>query len=261
MLVEQCASLRFRHAARAVDYWCRRADDEAGTYQPPPVGTLQVSTGLDNVVELTGTLDPVGGQIVATELRRLADQLRGGGHEGSPAELRAAALVEMALRSVGAQRRGRIALQVIVGEDTARQLCETWAGTVLHPQQLVPHLDDAVMESFFFDGSHTVLGVSHRRLFTDKLRAAVLLRDRHCQHASGCDAPIEQCDVDHVVPWTERQVTSQHGGRAQCTGHNRHAHRRDKPQPLPDREVNPVEFVFARLRWRQRTLTMETRGP
>ena len=59
------------------------------------------------------------------------------------------------------------------------------------------------------------------RTFVGALRAVVEVRDRHCQHPSGCDEPIDGCDVDHIVPWSHGGVTSQDNGRLLCRYHNR----------------------------------------
>ena len=45
------------------------------------------------------------------------------------------------------------------------------------------------------------------------LRRAIQVRDRHCQHPSGCDEPADRCDVDHTVPVSQNGRTDQFGGR------------------------------------------------
>ncbi|MFT3853535.1 MAG: HNH endonuclease signature motif containing protein [Ilumatobacteraceae bacterium] len=55
----------------------------------------------------------------------------------------------------------------------------------------------------------------------DALRAVVEVRDRDCQCPSGCDEPIDACDVDHLVPWSHGGVTDQDNGRLLCRSHNR----------------------------------------
>jgi hypothetical protein len=48
---------------------------------------------------------------------------------------------------------------------------------------------------------------------TPGLRRAIEVRDRHCQHPSGCDVPAEECDIDHKVPYSEGGLTTQGNGR------------------------------------------------
>jgi len=95
------------------------------------------------------------------------------------------------------------------------------SGTVLHPTELVPHIDTALVEAVLFDGPVTVLGVSRQRSFTGALRRAIIARDKFCTHPSGCDVPAEQCDIDHVVPWAWGGETRVENGRALCSTHNR----------------------------------------
>lgn len=59
------------------------------------------------------------------------------------------------------------------------------------------------------------------RFFTGALRTAIQLRDRHCQHPSGCDEPISRCDIDHTTPYSEGGITNLTSGRLLCTAHNR----------------------------------------
>jgi HNH endonuclease len=66
-----------------------------------------------------------------------------------------------------------------------------------------------------------VISVSHKRTFTGALRRAIEVRDRHCQHPSGCDEPADRCDVDHIQPHSHGGETSQHNGRLSCWPHNR----------------------------------------
>ena len=134
-----------------------------------------------------------------------------------------------------------------------RHLCELANGTVIAPDMLVPYLGMAEMETILFDGPSTVIAASPSRSFTGRLRRAIEVRDRHCQHPSGCDAPASQCDVDHIVPVSEGGVTSQFNGRLECRPHNRdetlHDHGAD---PLPERPVTVLDQIRAELRWRHR---------
>lgn len=75
--------------------------------------------------------------------------------------------------------------QVIVGDETARHLCELASGAIVHPTELVPHIDGAVMERFLFDGPSTIISKSNQRTFTGALRRAIQVRDRRCKHRSG----------------------------------------------------------------------------
>ena len=262
-LVELSTKLRFADAVKAVDYWCQRADAvaaEDAAQRRRERGHLYASTALDKMVVINGELDPIGGAIVTGELKRLElDLWLGDERDGvvrTSAQRRAAALVEMASRSATAPangRRPRPLFTVLVGDDTFSRLCELANGTVITAGELDPYLTAADVETILFDGPSTVLSVSHRRTFTGAVRRAIQVRDRNCQHPSGCDVPAEECDVDHIVPWTAGGETSQFNGRLECPTHNRHADRHDHDAiPLPRRNVTRLDVLRARIRWRQR---------
>jgi len=114
---------------------------------------------------------------------------------------------------------------------------------------MVPWIDTAVTETILFDGPSTIISVSTRRCFTGALRRAVEVRDRHCQHPSGCDVPAADCDVDHIVTHRDGGPKSQFNGRLECRPHNRHADRHDhNATPTPTRPVDRLDQIRARLR-------------
>jgi Domain of unknown function (DUF222) len=261
MLVEQCRQLRFDQACRAVKYWRSRADAEAAEDDAERLHggrTASVAATIDGMVDVRAWLDPIGGAAFKTELDRLeheaylADQ-----RDGKPrtaTQRRADALVEMATRSAGARadrRRPKPLFTVLIGDDTFSRLCELSNGTVITPGRIVPHLSTAELETVLFDGPTTVISVSKRRTFTGALRRAVQVRDRHCQHPAGCDVPVDDCDVDHTVPYANGGPTSQFNGRLQCPTQNRDADKHDHDAtPLPPRPVTRLDELRARLRWR-----------
>jgi hypothetical protein len=260
-LVEQCRVLRFADARKMVDYWCVRADAVAATDAAERQRTaahLNVSPTLDGTVVVNGTLDPIGGTIVADELTRIERELyladKRDGVIRTASQRRAAALVEMATRSATAPaggRRPKPLFTVLVGDETLSHLCELANGTVVTPGDVVRWAGDADLETVLFDGPSTVISVSHRRSFTAALRRAVEVRDRRCQHTSGCDVPADQCDVDHIVPHAADGPTSQFNGKLECPPHNRDSDRHDHGGvPRPTRPVDRLDEVRCRLRWK-----------
>jgi hypothetical protein len=110
------------------------------------------------------------------------------------------------------------------------------------------------------DGARRVVFAEHEpmlvaqcrqlRTFTGALRRAVQVRDRHCQHPAGCDVPVDDCDVDHTVPYANGGPTSQFNGRLQCPTQNRDSDKHDHDAtPLPARPVTRLDELRARLRW------------
>ena len=108
------------------------------------------------------------------------------------------------------------------------------------------------METVLFDGPATILSVSPRRRFTGRLRRAIEVRDRHCQHPSGCDVAAPGCDIDHTVAVRPGGITGQFNGRLECRPHNRDDTKHDHhtTPAHPDRPVDILDHIRARLRWR-----------
>jgi hypothetical protein len=259
-LVAECAKSRFPQAKRVVDYSCQRADAETAesdAQRQREAAHLSASPTLDGEVVVNGVLDPVGGTIVVNELSRLERKLyladRREGVVRTAAQRRAAALVEMAQRSATVPAKGkrpRPLFTVLVGDESFTRMCELANGQVITPGTLIPWLGTAELETVLFDGPTTVISVSKRRRFTGALRRAIQVRDRHCQHPSGCDEPAERCDVDHTIPVADNGPTDQFSGRIKCWPHNRNATTHDDGAiPLPPRPVTVLDEIRARLRW------------
>ena len=97
------------------------------------------------------------------------------------------------------------------------------------PGLLLKWLDRAYLERVVFEGPDRVMSIGERRrLFTGALRRAVALRDRECFNEF-CEEPAEDCEIDHVQPWSEGGPTTQENGRAACGYHNRLLEKRRQP--------------------------------
>lgn len=262
-LVAQCATLRYSDARKLVEYWCQRADASAAEDQAErrlESAHLSISSTLDGTVVVNGVLDPIGGAIVTDQINRLERELfltdQRNGITRTVAQRRAAALVEMATRSATAPpggRRPRPLFTALVGDASLSPLCELANGTVVTPGQLAHWVLEADLETVLFDGPSTVISVSHRRNFTGAVRRAIEVRDRRCQHRSGCDVPADQCDVDHIVPHSRNGETSQFNGNLECVPHNRHRDLHDHGgTPRPSRTVDRLDEIRCRLRWKMR---------
>ena len=259
MLIGHCTTLRFADAERVVTYWLHHAAHDDTPADAGEGSGASVSETIDGTVIVDATLTGLDAHVFVDELRRLTTAQRladvGIGVVRTARQHRAAALIEMAARSASTPagaRSPRPLFTVLIGDDTFRHLCETSAGRVISPGVLVPYLDTAAMEVVLFDDAATVISVSPRRSFTGALRRAIEVRDRHCQHPSGCDIPAERCDVDHIVPWTDGGRTDQFNGRLECPAHNRHRDLHDAPaEPPPTaRGLTYLDHVRARLRWK-----------
>jgi hypothetical protein len=261
-LVASCRALNFADARKVLAYWANVQDAER--FPPddnPPEDESRVflSETFEGSWVLDGNLDALSGGVLANELARLeriiAEQDAASGRVRTPAQRRAAALVDMARRSAQVSSDSRAArplFTVLVGEDSLKHLCELAEGTVLAPNQLLPWLSTADLETVLFDGPHTVVSVSHRRRFTGAVRRAIEVRDRRCTHPSDCDVPASRCDVDHIVPYAQHGPTSQFNGRLQCPTHNRNEarHASSTSQPVaPFRALSELDHIRGRLRY------------
>jgi hypothetical protein len=262
LLVAQLSGLQlFDDCRRLVRYWADKADDELSIeqHEPLPSALYAARTADDGSLHLQGRLTAVHGEIVANELDRLARQIRledrAAKVSRTPAQRRAEALARMAARSAAADGPAlRPLFEVIVGDETARRLCELASGAVVRARDLVPYIDTAVMQSFLFDGPHTIVSMSKRRTFTGALRRAIQVRDRHCQHPSGCPVPGVHCDIDHRTPAARGGPTSQFNGEAKCSPHNRDARLHDDPEPRPEQHIDILTYIRAVARWASRRL-------
>jgi hypothetical protein len=230
LLVTQCQELTFTQAAKVMRYWCQRADAELDHDGPPPPdpSTLRLRSGLDGTVWGDFELGPIEGATVSEALRRLERELYRQDQRDhvmrTTAQRMAAALVEMAVRSQTAPARGRRPeplVCILAGEASVEHVCELASGVIIDHRLIVPHLGRCQVQTFIFDGADRVIAASRQRTFRGMLRRAIQVRDRHCQHPSGCDQPITHCDIDHRVPHDSGGVTTEANGELQCEPHNR----------------------------------------
>ena len=249
MLVDQAARLSHRHFARALAYWCQRADPDgtedraSGAFD---ARRLHLSQSFGGSWVLDGSFDPIGGAVLEGALRgieeelfasdwaearaRVGEEVCAGDLARNPAQRRADAAVEMARRAGAMPPGARLPeplVTVLVGYETfAGRVCELADGTVVSPGSLLRWLDEAWVERVVFDGPDRVknLGV-RRRIFTGATRRAIEMRDRECFHEF-CDRPADECQIDHVQPYAAGGLTVEDNGRVACGDHNRQRHRR-----------------------------------
>lgn len=74
------------------------------------------------------------------------------------------------------------------------------------------------------------------RLFTGRLRTAVVLRDRECSFP-GCDRPPDWCEVHHLVPWWAGGPTTLDNGALLCERHHTIVHRDGLTGSLADGRI------------------------
>lgn len=233
-LVNLCRTNVFGAASEAVRYWQMFADRDVDNPDPDKAAkdcdknTLSASFSFEGRLFIDGNLDAIGGEIFKGELDRLSEELRlsdmRDAVERTPAQRRAAALVEMATRSAASPadgQRPKPLFTVTMGIGHFAWMCQTGAGTIIEPELLLPYLSQAEIERMIFDPPNRKLEASSKTMFTGVMRKIIGLRDRCCQHPSGCDEPAHLCDVDHIAPRSCGGITCLCNGQLLCKYHNR----------------------------------------
>jgi hypothetical protein len=201
------------------------------------------------------TFDPVSGAIVAETLRLIEQELFEADWKAAkerlgreplamelgrtPAQRRADAEVEMAIRARTAPKDGRRPaplFTVVVGLETfTGPLLELFNRTVITPGTAAGWLTEAYVERVVFESPSRVIDVgAQRRFFTGALRRAIEVRDRTCFHPT-CDEPPDRPQIDHIHPAGKGGKTTQRNGRLGCGFHNRlRNHHPDHDHCSPD---------------------------
>jgi len=244
MLLGYAKSLSFGHFAKTVRYWSFYADPDGSDrsdHTHYAARSLYFSQSIYGLWFGNMTLDSPAGDVIHGELDRLTTEMfeadwaaakarlgRAPLHselDRTPAQRRADALVEMAIRSrtapPGGQRPAPL-FTVLVGWETLYdRVCELSNGTVLAPSAVVPWLDGAQLERVVFGPQSLPIDVgARRRLFRGATRRAVEVAGRECFHQT-CEIPAEDCEADHIVPFIEGGPTIVANGQLACDYHNR----------------------------------------
>jgi hypothetical protein len=270
-LLGKAGSLSFKDFERAVAYWEQIVDEARRGADPEPPDPREAnreahaSKTLADMIRVDAWLDPVGGAAFIETLRRIetelfeADWQQAKAEYGdavtvdrlwrTPAQRRADALVEMAMRASTAPADGQrplplviihadidtftIALSKYLGVEGPapvggiERLCELDDGTVISPTRMIEQALAGHVRRLVFESPGVILDYGRKqRLFTGALREAVCARDRVCDH-EGCEIPARRCEIDHVREWDDGGHTTHRNGKARCSFH----HRNWKPRP------------------------------
>jgi hypothetical protein len=252
MLVEQAKTMKFASFCWAAAYWEQLADPDGASeadMERRERRDAYLSPSANGTWCGKMTLDQVSGTVVSTELVRLEQELFEADWAGAkealgrdpkshelartPAQRRADALVEMAIRSATAPADGRRPaplVSIYVGWETLHgRLCQLSNGLALSPDTVLGQLNGADLErAVFGPGKRVEVGITSR-FFTGATRRAIELRDQECSHAY-CDVPAERCQIDHITEASKGGLTNQENGRVMCGFHNRQRNGRPPPE-------------------------------
>jgi hypothetical protein len=255
ILVESARSVGFIDFKAHCDRWERIVDAdgaERNAEDDHNARELHLSRSFGGMWFGKITLDPISGEIVHTTLQLIERELFEAdwaaakerlGREPTildlartPAQRRADALVEMAIRARTAPADGRRPaplFNVLVGYETfAGPLLELFNRTVITPGTAARYLTEADIERVVFDSPSRVIDVgATRRFFTGALHRAVEVRDRQCFHPSCDESPLFP-QIDHIHESSKGGPTIQSNGRLACGFHNRW--RNNHPDHEPD---------------------------
>jgi hypothetical protein len=243
MLVGFAKELKYAAFCTALALWAQRADPEGAEeteFERKERRDVYLAETINGMFLGAMTLDAVSGAIVAAELRRREEQLfkedwdeaaealgrKPKLHEllRTSAQRRADAMVEMAKRSAALPAEARLPeahITFVVDYETIQgEICRIQGGPVVTPGTILEHLDGATFERIVFSpGGRAECSVTSR-FFVGATRRAIEVRDQECTHEY-CDRPADECEIDHIVPWTKGGPTEQKNGRVHCGFHNR----------------------------------------
>jgi hypothetical protein len=250
VLVDAARTLKFAEFSSVVDYWEQHADQD-GTDEAAEAKRTQRDVYLypsPNGYLGEMRFDTIGGAIVAKEHKRLEEELfkadraeakerlgrdpRNDELARTPAQRRADAMIEMAVRSASTPagaRRPEPLFSVLIDYPTLfGRISQLEQGPVVAPGSLLSWLDSASFERIVFGQKTRAECSETARFFTGATRRVVEVRDRQCQHPF-CDLPAEKCQMDHVVPFSEGGPTTQENAQVLCGPHNRMRYERPPP--------------------------------
>jgi Domain of unknown function (DUF222)/HNH endonuclease len=250
LLVDLARTMKFAEFSLALDYFEQQADQD-GTDEAAEAKKAQRDVYLypsPNGYLGEMRFDTLGGAIVANEHKRLEDELFKAdwaeakarlGREPRPDELartspqrRADAMTEMAVRSASTpagSRRPAPLFSVLVDYPTLYgRVAQLEDGSVVAPGSLLSWLDCATFERIVFAPNKRAECSITSRFFTGATRRVIEVRDRQCQHEF-CDICADECEIDHIVPWSEGGLTTQDNGQVLCRYHNRLRYERPPP--------------------------------
>jgi hypothetical protein len=238
-LVELAETLPLRDLARVVEHWRQLADvrsgDDVARRRFDRRG-LFVSSTLDGMVRLDGTLDPETGGTVLAAVRSIVDGWsRSVDDARRPSQRRADALGEICRfflarpdRASVAGERPHVTVHVDLEtlEGRAGRRCDVDGVGRVTAEAARRIACDATLGRVILGPSSEPLDVGRRTsVVPPAIRRALAVRDARCRFP-GCDRPPPWCDAHHVVHWADGGPTSLPNLVLLCRPHHRAVHDR-----------------------------------
>ncbi|WP_409329096.1 HNH endonuclease signature motif containing protein [Trujillonella humicola] len=224
-----------RDLQSAVGTYLAKLDTDGPEPDPTPQRSAHLVQQPDGHWTLGGTLDPVGGQKLATALEAVQAASRCAGDLRDRAQRTADALVQLAdnalasgelpvLRTVKPHLLATLPLSDLVDPAPSPGAARTGTGATISAAAARWLACDATVTRIVLDPDGLPLDVGRtQRTVPAHIRKAVELRDRHCVFA-GCEAPAWFCDVHHLIHWALGGQTSLDNTGLLCERHHTKVH-------------------------------------
>ena len=230
-LVPTLVGLSVGDTARVMQTWVARADalDDGDPPESPP-SILHASATLEDRVEVSGSLDAVGGAMFLKALQLADSPDVPGDDPRTPAERRADALVEIARFYIEFQpgnpgRRRRPNIDLIIHADGSRPAWIADTGGLIPEIDVHRFLCDGAVRRVVTDGRSVILDMGTlTRVVTTAMWLALAIRDQHCRFP-GCDRPAHWCEAHHVWAWEDGGPTRLDNLVLLCSRHHHLVHK------------------------------------
>ena len=237
MLVNAASPLTVTDTRRLVEYWKAAVDGpgcETTAEELEDRRYLYAAKTFAGMVKLDGLFDPVTADLILTAFDAAMPPPAGDDTRTSR-QRRADALAQLARTFLDSGRApGTEKPHVVVVTDwDALQghgggTHETMNGHVLTPEQVRRYACDCTISRIVFGPNSEILDVGRAtRTVPAAMRRALNVRDRHCQHPSGCDRPARWCDAHHKQHWADGGPTSLSNLTLLCQHHHTLEHRQE----------------------------------
>ena len=244
-LVGVAAERPHRNLQQAVGHYLALLDPDGTEPDPTEERALTLAQHPDGSFTLTGALDPLGGEKVATALESIAAAGRCAGDTRTRAQRLGDALVQLcdlALASGQLPLLRTVKPHLIVTIDhadlaqpgTSPGAASTGMGATLSAARARWVACDANVTRIVLDPDGLPLDVGRsQRVVPPHLRKAVERRDRSCVFA-GCQAPAWFCYVHHLIEWINGGETSLDNSALLCERHHTKVHHGFRVERQPD---------------------------
>ena len=237
MLVNAASPLSVADTRRLVEYWKAAVDGPGTAAELEERRYLHASRTFAGMVKVDGLFDPVTGDLILTALDA-AMAPPAGDDRRTGRQRRADAWAEVArsfLDSGEASGTEKPHVVVVTDLDALQGhgggTHETLNGHVLTPEQVRRYACACTISRIVFGPGSEPLDIGRAtRTVPAAMRRALNVRDRHCQHPSGCDRPARWCDAHHKQHWADGGPTSLTNLTLLCRYHTLE-HQTGRPPP------------------------------